>query len=77
MNGCVYTGKGVSLSFRRHEQIDLLEAVIRVNCKNSVIVTWLQFTCDCAVDLGAVLELNSHRLMAELHQKSVETNEIA
>lgn len=35
------------------------------------------FTCDCAMDLGAILQLNSHSLMAELHQKPEERKEIA
>lgn len=42
--------------------------------KSLILIT---ITCDCAMDLGAVLQLNSHSLMAEFHQKPAENNEIA
>lgn len=33
----------------------------------------VNFTCDGAMDLGTVLQLDGHRLVAQFHQKPVES----
>lgn len=43
---------------------------------NINFISRCNLTCDCAMDLCAILQLNSHRLMAEFHQKPAEKNDV-